>query len=258
MLARSLTVSLRGRGLSNAYPRGTRSVDFARKATLFRHSMNELPMRLPIAEHCMVTMHTPGQQRDLFLSEKSLPDGLTYQPDFITPAEEKSLLGEIQKLPLHEARYKQFTAKRRIVSFGAEYDFDKNELTPSAPLPHFLFPLRDKVSDWLGIAPEQFAHALVSEYRPGTALGWHRDAPNFGVVVGISLGESCRIRFRPYPPTKKREDVLVFNLHPRSAYVLRGNARWRWQHSIPMTKGLRYSITFRTLSGFSSFTRKET
>jgi alkylated DNA repair dioxygenase AlkB len=197
-------------------------------------------------------------QTELFDTAKSLPAGLVYFPDFITPEEETSLLAGIQKLPLREARYKQFTAKRRIVSFGAEYDFDKNRLTPSAPLPHFLFPLRDKVSDWLGIAAEEFAHALVSEYRPGTALGWHRDAPNFGIVAGVSLGEACRIRFRPYPPTKKREDVLVFSLHPRSAYVLRGNARWRWQHSIPMTKGLRYSITFRTLSGFSSFTRKET
>jgi alkylated DNA repair dioxygenase AlkB len=29
--------------------------------------------------------------------------------------------------------------------------------------------------------------------------------------------------------------------------VLAGEARWKWQHSIPPTKEERYSITFRTL-----------
>ena len=192
-------------------------------------------------------MNAP-EQAELFHSSKQLPDGLVYQPNFITLAEERTLLSEIQKLPLREARYKQFTAKRRIVSFGAEYDFDTNKLMPTTPLPEFLFPLRNKVSDWLGISASEFEHALVSEYRPGTALGWHRDAPNFAVVVGVSLGEPCRMRFRPYPPTRKREDAFVLDLQPRSAYVLQGIARWRWQHSIPPTKSLRYSITFRTLS----------
>jgi alkylated DNA repair dioxygenase AlkB len=191
-------------------------------------------------------------QAELFHQAKQLPDGMFYQPDFITPAEEDRLILEIQNLPLREARYKQFTAKRRIVSFGAEYDFDTNELMPSSPLPRFLFPIRNKVSNLLGVPPSKFEHALISEYRPGTALGWHRDAPNFGLVVGISLAMRCRMRFRPYA-SRKREDVIVLDLEPRSAYVLQGAARWRWQHSIPTTKALRYSITFRTLSGVASF-----
>jgi alkylated DNA repair dioxygenase AlkB len=56
------------------------------------------------------------------------------------------------------------------------------------------------------------------------------------------------MRFRPYPPGKGRKSILSLDLEPRSAYVLRGDARWRWQHSIPPTKALRYSITFRTLA----------
>lgn len=35
----------------------------------------------------------------------------------------------------------------------------------------------------------------------------------------------------------------------RSAYAMRGAARWKWQHAISPTKELRYSITFRTLAG---------
>ena len=93
-----------------------------------------------------------------------------------------------------------------------------------------------------------FAHALVTEYRPGTQLGWHRDTPEFGIVAGISLAAPCRMRWRPYPPSKS-DRALVLDLEPRSAYIMREDARWRWQHSIAPTKGLRYSITFRTLRG---------
>lgn len=187
------------------------------------------------------------KQQQLFDVAKPLPNGLVYQPDFLTEAEEAALLAEIQHLPLHEAQYKSFTAKRRIMSFGAEYDFGANKLNPGPPLAPFLLPLREKVAAWLSIPAEEFAHGLVTEYRPGTQLGWHRDVPQFAVIVGISLAGPCRMRFRPYPPkANKREGTFSLDLEPRSAYVMRNEARWGWQHSIPTTKNLRYSITFRT------------
>ena len=99
----------------------------------------------------------------------------------------------------------------------------------------------------LALAPGSITHALVTEYRPGTQLGWHRDVPDFGIVVGISLGTPCTMRFRPYPP-RAPDPVLVLNLAPRSMYVLDGAVRWKWQHGIVATPGLRHSITLRTLS----------
>jgi alkylated DNA repair dioxygenase AlkB len=108
-----------------------------------------------------------------------------------------------------------------------------------------LHPLRDKMAHWMGIAPHAFVHALVSEYRAGTPLGWHRDAPDFDRVAGVSLGGWARMRFRRYPPGKDKP--LALELAPRSAYQMNGASRWRWQHSIPPTPELRYSITFRTL-----------
>jgi alkylated DNA repair dioxygenase AlkB len=149
---------------------------------------------------------------------------------------------------LEEARYKDYTAKRRTASFGFEYDFSYNTVHPAAPIPGFLQPLKVRVADWLGVAPDAIRHALIAEYRAGTALGWHRDVPNFELVCGVSLAAAARMRFRPYPPTKDRKSVLSLDLAARSAYILRGDARWRWQHSIPATKALRYSITFRTLA----------
>jgi alkylated DNA repair dioxygenase AlkB len=115
-------------------------------------------------------------------------------------------------------------------------------------LPDFLLPLREKAAAWAGVPHETFVHALVSEYRPGTQLGWHRDVPNFELIVGVSLGAPCRMRLRPYRPGERnlKEDVIAIDLVPRSAYLMRGAARWQWQHSIPPTKELRYSITFRT------------
>jgi alkylated DNA repair dioxygenase AlkB len=118
-------------------------------------------------------------------------------------------------------------------------------------LPGFLRPLQAKVAAWLDVSPAQLGHALVAEYQAGTALGWHRDVPDFELVCGVSLGASCRMRFRPFPPTRDRRRVLSLELAPRSAYILRGAARWKWQHSIPPTKALRYSITFRTLAAVS-------
>jgi alkylated DNA repair dioxygenase AlkB len=194
---------------------------------------------------------TRGRKRgaDLFGELPALPGGLVYVESFLSGAEEQALLARIAELPLHEAKYREYTAKRRIASFGREYDFSHRKLLPGAPLPDFLLPLRDKVAAWQRVPAAEFHHALVTEYRPGTALGWHRDTPEFGIVVGISLANPARMRLRPYPPKKGRDPrALALELAPRSAYVFRDDARWGWQHSIPPTTALRYSITLRTLN----------
>jgi alkylated DNA repair dioxygenase AlkB len=187
-------------------------------------------------------------QHELFSQTPSLPAGLVYQTDFLSPAEEAAILATIATLPLAEAKYKSFTAKRRILTFGGSYDFDARELHPAPPIPEFLLPLREKIAAWVGVPATEFAHGLVTEYRPGTALGWHRDVPNFEMVVGVSLGTPTRMRFRPHPlRTNRREGTFALVLEPRSVYLFRDEARWRWQHSIPATKTLRHSITFRTM-----------
>ena len=186
-------------------------------------------------------MHQAG----LFADAAELPGGLVYQPDFIDAAEERRLIEGIRALDLREARYKEYTAKRRVASFGAGYDFDANELTPAPVLAPFLLPLRARIAQWTALPEEAFGYALVAEYRPGTQLGWHRDVPQFEVVAGISLAGPCTMRFRRFPPCP-RAPVLTLELEPRSAYVLKDEARWGWQHSVAPTPALRYSVTFRT------------
>lgn len=174
-----------------------------------------------------------------------MPEGLLYREEFLSPQDEAALLAEIRRLPLEAAKYRAFTAKRRIAAFGASYDFDTNRLGPAPQLPGFLRPLRRRVAELAGTGEESLRFALVTEYRPGTELGWHRDAPEFGIVAGVSLAGHCRMRFRRYPP-QKGASALELELAPRSVYVLRDEIRWGWQHSVARTKELRYSITLRT------------
>lgn len=174
-----------------------------------------------------------------------MPEGLLYHQDFLSREDEAALLRAIGELPLEEAKYKSFTAKRRTASFGSAYDFDTNQLGPAPAIPQFLSSLRTRVATVVGVKAEDIQHALVTEYRPGTELGWHRDVGEFEVVVGVSLAGTCRMRFRRYPP-EKRAKIFTLDLEPRSVYVLRDEIRWRWQHSVAPTKELRYSITFRT------------
>ena len=177
-----------------------------------------------------------------------LPEGFVYERDVITRDEEAALLSIIANLPLHEATYKEYTAKRRTVSYGGKFDYTKNVLNPTDPIPDFLIPLRDKMAQWVSLPADDFVHGLVSEYRPGTPLGWHRDVPDFEAIVGVSLGGTARMKLRPYKPGERNlvRDVIALDLEPRSAYSIRGVARWGWQHSIVATKEHRYSITFRT------------
>jgi len=186
------------------------------------------------------------QQSDFFAAP-ALPPGMQYRRDFISTAEEGELIERIRELPLTEAKYHQYTARRRTVSFGAGYDFSRQRATPAPQLPAWLDWLRSRAAEWVGVEPSEFVQALVAEYQVGTPLGWHRDVPDYEVIVGISLAGPARLRMRPYPwsPERKRE-IIAIELAPRSAYILRGVARWGWQHQVPPTKALRYSITFRT------------
>ncbi|MDT3680263.1 MAG: alpha-ketoglutarate-dependent dioxygenase AlkB [Burkholderiaceae bacterium] len=176
-----------------------------------------------------------------------LPEGLRYEPDFLDLDEERALIALVRTLPFEAARYKQYSARRRVVSYGGSFDYDANRLRPSAELVVELHALRARVAQWLGVEPAHLVHVLVAEYAPGTPLGWHRDVPDFEDVAGVSLGGEATMRFRPYPPEQpKRADIIRLALAPRSIYLLRGIARWRWQHSVAPTNTLRWSITFRT------------
>jgi alkylated DNA repair dioxygenase AlkB len=179
-----------------------------------------------------------------------LPEGFTYQPSFITQGQEQELASAIAQVAFDTFEMRGVVARRRVKFYGATYgDY------PAVPMPDFLQELREHVSAWAGVQPSAFAMALINEYTPGATIGWHRDAPQYDIVAGVSLLSSCRMKLRPYVSPKDaggagrapRKTTHEMTLEPRSAYVMRGLARSGYEHSIPATEALRYSITFRTL-----------
>jgi DNA oxidative demethylase len=174
------------------------------------------------------------------------PEGWIYEPDVITDAEEAEIVARVAALPFREVVFRGFTARRRVVQLGWVYDFESRGLTP-APAPEpWLEPLRGHAGRLAATDPAAFEEILLTEYQPGAQIGWHRDAPAFGAkVVGVSLLGTCRMRFRRR--SGENWETWAQVLEPRSAYVIGGEARSTWYHSIPATTELRYSITFRTL-----------
>jgi alkylated DNA repair dioxygenase AlkB len=173
------------------------------------------------------------------------PEGFVYRPELISGAEEAVLIAHFAMLPFREFEFHGYFGKRRTVSFGLHYDFGDMKVRETEPLPGWLLPLRDKAAGLAELDPAALRHALVIEYAPGAPIGWHRDRPVFGDVIGVSLASPCRFRFR-----RKRGGVwqrTAVTLAPRSAYLLRGPARSEWEHSIPPAEALRYSVTFRTV-----------
>jgi len=173
------------------------------------------------------------------------PEGLVYVAEALSAAEETALLEQIATLRFDPIVLHGRPARRTARHYGLGYDYASRTPEPGEPLPEWLEPARARAAELAGVAPAELVEALVQHYPPGATIGWHRDAPAFGLVVGLSLASACRLRFQ----RGKGGDRRVFEqlLERRSGYVLAGAARWAWQHSIPATKDERFSITFRTL-----------
>lgn len=181
----------------------------------------------------------------------NLPDGFEYRDEFITPAEESRLLEHINSIEFANFEMRGVVARRRVAFFGASYD---RTVGPSPPIPEFLCDVRARLASWAGVKADAFAMALINEYRAGAPIGWHRDAPQYDITAGVSLLSPARMRLRPYVSPveaaqsgERRHTTHEIALPPRSAYVISGAARSRYEHSIPAVAELRYSITFRTL-----------
>jgi alkylated DNA repair dioxygenase AlkB len=174
------------------------------------------------------------------------PEGLVYREDFVTPEEEALLLDELERLDFHPVTMRGQTARRTVRHFGLDYDYEGGELAPTDPVPGWMEWLRDRCAALMEREPADLVQILVSRYPSGAGIGWHRDAPMFGSrIAGVSLLAPCRMRFQR--TVRGERSVAAIELAPRSAYLLSGKARWSWQHSIPATRALRYSVTFRTL-----------
>jgi len=184
-------------------------------------------------------------QLTLFASPPAMPDGFRYAPDFVGAADETQIVAKFADLPFKEFEFHGFLGKRRVVSFGTRYDFNDRGLKKAEPMPPFLLPLRERAAAFAGLPPERLQHALITEYQEGVSIGWHRDRPNYGDVIGVSLLSPCTFRMRRKHGNGWERASMP--LDRRSIYLMRGPSRNEWEHSIPAVEALRYSVTFRSL-----------
>jgi alkylated DNA repair dioxygenase AlkB len=192
-----------------------------------------------------------AQQPTLFEAPPTLPrgilDGFVYRPDFLSRDEEADLAAWLGTLPFAAFQFRGYEGRRRVVSYGWQYDFTRSHLLKADDIPAELLAVRARAAKLAGHAPEELQQVLLNEYQPGAPIGWHRDRPIFAEVVGISLLAPCTFRFRRRTPGGFERASVT--LEPRSAYLLSGPARTDWEHSIPPVAQHRYSITFRNFRG---------
>ena len=177
--------------------------------------------------------------------EQGPPSGFTYHPAVLDTEEAAGLLEHVRAIDFSPVEMRGQVARRRTAHFGWVYGYESWRITPGPALPEFLLPVRARVAGLAGVDAAELAEVLVTEYPAGAGIGWHRDAPQFGVVIGVSLLGACRMRFQR--GTGAVRQTRAITLEPDSVYVLTGEARQQWQHSIPPIRGPRYSVTFRTL-----------
>jgi alkylated DNA repair dioxygenase AlkB len=184
-------------------------------------------------------------QLGFFHVEPERPPGFRYQAGLITANEQATVVDHVRTLPFREFEFHGYTGKRRVVSFGWRYDFATGALREAEDIPPFLMSLRESAAQFAGLPSAHLQQALVTEYGPGAAIGWHRDKAVFGEIVGVSLLTPCTFRLR----RRSGDAWQRFSLtaEPRSAYLLSGPSRTEWEHSIPAVDALRYSVTFRNL-----------
>ncbi len=191
-------------------------------------------------------MKAAQTQADLFATPPAMPEGFRYQPNLIGQGDHDDLAALLATMPFKPFDFGGRLANRQVVTFGFGYDYGAHRLREAPPIPEALLPLRAKVAAFAGRPAEAFVQCLINEYREGAGVGWHRDRPHFGDVVGVSLLSASPFRFR-----LKQGDTWLrrtLTVEPRSAYLISGPARSEWDHSVPPVEAHRYSITFRTMA----------
>jgi alkylated DNA repair dioxygenase AlkB len=185
------------------------------------------------------------EQLALFSPTTGAPEGLRYAAEFISPAIERELIGQVSGLPLKPFQFGAFEGKRRVASFGFRYDYTLRRMQGAGPIPGWLGPLIGMVEAFGGPST-RVQQVLCTEYDAGVGIGWHRDKPPFDGIFGLSLGSPCKFRFRK--PAGEKWQRYTLDAEPRSLYMMSGESRQLWEHSIPAVEAPRYSITFRTMA----------
>ena len=183
---------------------------------------------------------------DLFGNTAPPMPGLRVKLDAISATEERDLIAEIEQPNLPQFQFQAWLSKRRTRSFGWLYDFRDASFGPTDPIPVFLHSLKRVAAGFAGVPDEDLLQVSVIKYETGAGIAWHKDRPELDAVIGVSLGAEATMRFRRRRGSGFERASAV--LPPRSIYLLEGEVRYEWEHSISSVAAPRWSVTFRGLS----------
>lgn len=166
--------------------------------------------------------------------------GLYCKQDILSINEEAAIVTAIQAQPWDT------TLSRRVQQYGHPYNYKSEDRAVQA-VPIWAFQLLDTCRLHMPIphVPSDSIQVIVNEYTPGQGIAPHIDSlSQFAEwILTVSLGSPATMVF-----TKDTEKHQV-TLERRSAYLMTGDARYKWKHSIPARKGdrtgTRISVTFR-------------
>ena len=234
----------------------------------------------------------------LIRTAPTLPLGLFYIPEFITEAHEAALLEQLKS----SSKWNGVTAapgSRRVLHFGYEYPYTgKKTLVPTTPIPCAL-TLDDIVgkvygeldkeakrtdkafcdgnsvlgADTLALCAKELHGAIgkidqliVNEYRPGQGISAHIDDMRlFGSpILCLSIGGPGSAVVVDF--TRTGHAPYSLHVQPRSLYIMSGEARSLWKHSIASRKqdhvpgqrtphartATRYSLTYRSAASVAT------
>lgn len=193
----------------------------------------------------------------IILAANPQVNGLYYTPHVIDDTIGLQLieqLDEYEWVPITNSIH-----SRVVQHYGYRYDyFKQNVAIKCEDIPSFLIPLKDLLTriclNQNIISPEyNFNQCIVNNYNAKQGISEHIDIDKFGSVIGcFTIGTGAIMKF-----TRKDELVELY-VEPNSLYIMSGDARYVWKHSMPAKKydlidNIRYerkrriSITFRSL-----------
>ena len=152
------------------------------------------------------------------------PPGFTFIPEFITEAEEQTLI-RISK----DFQWEQDVSTRRTMQFGFKYDYKTKTVSPGNPWIPELEWLRVKLRDakiFDGLAHQ----CIVNEITPPNGFGAHIDNHAFAGTIAI-LGTQSAVNFILWDEELK--EYYEERSRRRSLMVMQEEARYRYYHSIP-------------------------
>ena len=103
-------------------------------------------------------------------------------------------------------------------------------------LPSWISRVRARIESFASLPTTTIKQLPMTEYEIGAGIGWHREKPQFDKVFGLLLFLACEFRFRR--KVGEKWDRFTLEAEPRSLYMMTGESRTTWQHSIPSVEAV--------------------